>query len=233
MRNQAAPLFANNWNVYQKIVFKNYMLHEEFGAATRDTILSMNSNDGLTVLDMGCGDAHQIALVLKSFNISSYTGYDLSDTALKIAAENLSGMDAEVILKQGRMEELIKNERGFFDLVYTGYAIHHLDEAGKISLLKECYDHLKPEGRFIHIDIARKEGQTRDAYIANYMNLIHSEWTLLSNEEIKLIEEHINNCDFPAEINQLMLWMEAAGFEIITKLPGDGRHCMFVLHKKQ
>ena len=232
MNHQAAPLFANNWNVYQKIIFKNYMLHQEFGVATRQVIENMGTLEPLTVLDMGCGDAHQIAKVLEGMQVAKYVGYDLAAPALKVASENMSKYAEQVHLKQGKMEVLIKEETQVFNLVYTSYALHHLDDDSKISFLKNCHDRLKPNGRFIHIDVARKTGQSREAYIANYLNHIKQEWTLLNSEEISLIEEHIHQCDFPAAMDSLIEWMETSGFVIENHLEGDGRHSMLVVKKR-
>lgn len=232
MSHQAAPLFANNWNVYQKIIFKNYMLHLEFGNASRETLELLDNEFGLTVLDMGCGDAHQMAQVLEGFKVNEYVGYDLAEPALKIAAENLGGKAAQVVLKQGKMEQLIKEEVQSFDLVYTSYALHHLQDDAKNKFLKDCYQRLKPNGRMIHIDVARKKGQSREAYIADYLKLIRDEWTLLNSEDFHLVEEHIHQCDFPASIDALQEWMVATGFSIENYLEGDGRHCMFVLKKQ-
>jgi ubiquinone/menaquinone biosynthesis C-methylase UbiE len=232
MSHQAAPLFANNWNVYQKIIFKNYMLHHEFGNASRKTLELLDNEFGLTVLDMGCGDAHQMAQVLEGFKVNEYIGYDLAEPVLKIAAENLAGKAAQVVLKQGKMEQLIKEEVQSFDLVYTSYALHHLQDDAKNNFLKDCYQRLNPNGRMIHIDVARKKGQSREAYITDYLKLIREEWTLLNSEDFRLVEEHIQQCDFPASIDALQEWMVAAGFSIENHLEGDGRHSMYVLKKQ-
>lgn len=232
MSHQAAPLFANNWNVYQKIIFKNYMLHLEFGNASRETLKMLDNEFVLTVLDLGCGDAHQMAQVLEGFKVNKYVGYDLAEPALKIAAENLAGKAAQLVFKQGKMEQLIKEEEQCFDLVYTSYALHHLQDDAKNSFLKDCYQRLKPNGRMIHIDVARKKSQSREAYITDYLKLIREEWSLLNSEDFRLVEEHIQQCDFPACIDALQEWMVAAGFSIENHLKGDGRHSMFVLKKQ-
>ena len=229
--SSAPPLFANNWNVYQKIVFMNYMLHKEIGEATTSAIQSFLKKDSISVLDLGCGDAHQIAVVLKEFPIVSYTGFDLAAPALEVAAQNLSGIKARILLKQGRMEELLLEETQSFDLIYTSFAIHHLSDPEKKSLLQQCYDSLHPGGLFIHIDVSRKPSQTREEYIASYINHMKADWSVLSAEEISLIVEHITQCDYPAESTDLMEWVQQIGFSVRSLFEGDGKHGMLALQK--
>lgn len=233
MTTQAAPLFANNWNVYQKIIFMNYMLHLEIGVNTEEAIKKISQKTALEVLDLGCGDAHQIAKVLQQFSIASYTGFDLSAPALKIAAENLTSLNARIELKQGPMEELISTESQIFDIIYSSFAMHHLDDFGKQVLFEKCFSALKPGGILIYIDVTRKTKQSRADYIDRYVDHMKEHWNVLSAEEIGLIVEHINSCDFPADRNDLFHWVHKLGFTVSAQFEGDGKHGMFVFKKSE
>ena len=49
-------------------------------------------------LDLGCGDAATLAPLLASMAVQRYKGVDLSESALALAAENLTGLSCPVKL---------------------------------------------------------------------------------------------------------------------------------------
>jgi len=140
-----AILFSDNWNVYQKIIANNYMLHKEFSSATIQAITHA-SIPIKSVLDLGCGDAQLIAKDLTNIDVETYTGYDLSEAALAQAEHFLQLLPAHKTLCLGRMEELLAASTQRWDLIYSSYAIHHLSDKGKQAIMQEIYHHLHPSG---------------------------------------------------------------------------------------
>jgi hypothetical protein len=53
-----AILCRDNWNVYQKIIANNYMMHNEFSRATIEA-LAQAAIPIKSILDLGCGDAQK------------------------------------------------------------------------------------------------------------------------------------------------------------------------------
>lgn len=98
---------------------------------------------GLTVCDLGCGDA-EIGVELLQNRCHSYTGVEGSKNMAEIAVKNLEGMPG--LIQQSSMEEW-KPELNQYDLVLSRFALHYL--ADLESVLEKVYNTLVPDGRFI------------------------------------------------------------------------------------
>lgn len=232
MPTPPALLFTSNWSIYQKAIRSNYMLHQEFGEMAEAAILSRKTNEPLTMLDIGCGDAGPIREMLSKASLNSYTGYDLSETALALCRENVQSLIPKIRLCQGSMENLISNEQEHFSLIYSSYAIHHLSDENKKALLQQIAAHLNPGGLFIFIDIYRGKEISRDQYISSYTNWINDSWQGFTPEEKSLIKEHIESFDFPANEKEIMNWCLNAGMTLKSEDLQDPRHFCRIYEKK-
>lgn len=227
MDTSPGDIFTAHWNLYQKVVQENYMLHRDFRSLIRHHLF--NEKDELKVLDLGCGDSSQILPLLLDLPIAQYTGYDLSEPALAIARNNLSVLDAEVVLQVGAMEALVSTTSSNYDLIYSSYAIHHLQDEQKRNILHRISSLLNPGGKFIWIDVFRKEGQTRAEYLEGYLGMIASTWTALTPTECELIVDHIRHFDFPPDNALAITWIQEAGFSIQISDSTDPFHKIYIL----
>lgn len=222
-------LFTKHWNIYQEIIARNYMQHGEFGEEIRQVLDRLVPNLPLRVLDLGCGDARQMADQLKGRAVASYTGFDLAGPALVLAQKNMQGLAQEVQVREGKMEEWITREEGGFHLIYSSYAIHHLSDPEKKALLAEVRKKLAPGGLFILIDTYRTGGESREEYLDTYLKQNLDQWATLSAEQKGLVRDHIVNYDFPAILRDMMEWAGEAGFELEESPVYDRFHRMMVL----
>ncbi len=225
-----AILFSDNWNVYQKIIANNYMLHKEFSHYTREALANA-VHPIKSVLDLGCGDAQLIAKDLASIDIDSYTGYDLSEAALAQAEHFLQYLPTQKNLSLGRMENLIQESTNTWDLIYSSYAIHHLSDQGKQQIMQDIYDHLHPNGLFLMIDVMRKKDQSREAYMDDYIGGIRQNWPGLEIREQDMIANHIHEYDFPAIDQDLIDWATNIGFSVQKAPVQNDRHQMLIMQK--
>jgi SAM-dependent methyltransferase len=231
MQNQPAVLFSDRWNVYQKIIGYNYMLHRQFGELTAAAFKSLYAPHPLKVLDLGCGNAQQIARQMVLQPVESYTGYDLSDTAFTEARQNLAPAGCTINLRQAPMELFTDYEQAGFDVIYSSYAVHHLGDAQKQHLLQNCYGMLANNGIAVIIDIYRLTGQTRERFLDDYIADISNSWLMLAGEEKELCASHMRGYDFPAEYADMPVWAKNAGF-VVEECPAfDWAHRMLVLRK--
>jgi SAM-dependent methyltransferase len=230
MQQAPAVLFAQNWHVYQKIIAQNYMLHNEFSEHTK-LLLNAFGGLGIKLLDLGCGDAQLIASELEERDVQLYKGYDLSETALQQAATFTRPIKGSVELLHGRMEVLLKEDSDSYDFVYSSFAVHHLQDEEKQQLIGDLFLRLKSKGVFILIDIMRQNLQTRETYMQHYISGINANWDALLPAEILLIEEHIQQYDFPASMQDLIKWGEGFGFEVTIAPVEDDRHQMLIFSK--
>ena len=107
-----------------------------------------------TMLDLGCGDGIVTAAIADIDPSISATLVDGSSDMLKKAGENLSGLkNARFVLAS--FEHLLRQDNigGYYDFIASSLAIHHLALAEKKALIRYAYEHLKPGGRFVNIDV--------------------------------------------------------------------------------
>ncbi len=206
------------------------MLHKEFSHYTREALANA-VHSIKSVLDLGCGDAQLIAKDLASIGIEAYTGYDLSEAALAQAAHFLQVLPAQKKLNLGRMEQLLQSSNENWDLIYSSYAIHHLSDEGKREIMQDIYNHLHPNGLFLMIDVMRKKGQSRVAYMEYYIGGIRNNWPGLEIREQDMIANHIHEYDFPAIDEDLIDWATSIGFSVQKAPVQDDRHQMLIMQK--
>ncbi len=108
-------------------------------------------NNGLEVLDIGCGRGHAINLMGKAFPKSKFTGCDISSEGISSAkeeAKNLGLTNVQFEIK----DALLIEELGKFDLITAFDTIH--DQTQPTKVLKAINVSLKNDGFFLMQDIA-------------------------------------------------------------------------------
>ncbi len=106
------------------------------------------------VLDLGCGDGRLAALVIDARpDVSEAVGLDDSPPMIELARDRFRD-DGRVEIRPHDLREPIP-EVGRFDLVVSGFAIHHLDHARKRSLFAEIVDVLEPGGVFANLEVVQ------------------------------------------------------------------------------
>ena len=108
------------------------------------------------LLDLGCGDGALAASVLSRHPAASAVLVDFSEPMLARATERFedSGQAVRVI----RADFGAPSWRGAlppgrpYDLVLSGYAIHHLDDDRKQVLFRDVFELLGPGGLFLNLE---------------------------------------------------------------------------------
>lgn len=225
-----SQIFIRNWKIYQKIIHENYMKHRELGEKVQHHLSVLSLQTQLNVLDIGCGDAHQIAGQLKTLDVCTYTGYDLSPQAIEFAKQNITS-PIKAIFKIGCMEELIKKDDQSYNAIYSSFAIHHLIDEQKQTLISDCFSKLEQNGLFVLIDIKRLPNQSISAYQSSYADWIKSDWHALKTEEQLAIIDHLTTCDIPVETKSYVSFANEVGFSLIEEFNVDERHALLVFSK--
>jgi ubiquinone/menaquinone biosynthesis C-methylase UbiE len=226
-----SQIFIRSWNIYSKVIAANYMKHRELGVCSQKFLKAFSSKTPLRVLDIGCGDAKQLAGQLSMLTIESYTGYDLSEDAIALAKQHLAPTGANLTFRIGSMEELIQAEPSTFNLIYSSFAIHHLQDPEKQLFIADCYRVLEQGGIFILIDVKRLPGQSREEYNKSYVDWIHQDWNVLDQDEKEAVAAHLTTCDFPVETSSYVQMATAAGFKLLEEVDIDPRHGLLVFGK--
>jgi len=104
------------------------------------------------LLDLGCGDGRLTALVLGCRpSIEHTVAIDSSAPMLSLAKERFCGQD-RVEVRDWDLDEPI-TELGHFDVVVSGFAIHHLEDARKRALFAEVAQQLDRPGYFFNLEV--------------------------------------------------------------------------------
>jgi tRNA (cmo5U34)-methyltransferase len=107
-------------------------------------------------LDLGCGDGTLAAAVLSQFPLAQAVMVDFSEPMMRAARSRLGGSDSRhrfVIADFGAEDwHLAVKPLAPFDLVVSGYAIHHQPDERKRAVYGEIYELLAPGGFFINVE---------------------------------------------------------------------------------
>src|SRR5262252_65332 len=89
-----------------------------------------------SVLDLGCGDGALLALTMQHRpSIELGVGVDRSEPMLARARERFAG-DPRVRVREGDLNDAVTGI-GTFDVIVSGFAIHHLARERKRELFRE------------------------------------------------------------------------------------------------
>lgn len=211
----AKEFFNQQWQVYQKVLKNNYMGHQEIYNVLHE-LLVKNLPKPFTMLDLGCGDGSFTAQALLNTQISEYTGIDVSVPAVEDGKKNIAvtGCQGNFIIGDcwQLTHDLAKNEPNKFDVVFTSFALHHLQLSEKEDVIKNIKNLLKSGGIFILIDIVRQENEDRDSYVKRYLENVKKDWTLITPEEYTMVDNHISSSDFPETQSNLKNISQQVGF---------------------
>jgi SAM-dependent methyltransferase len=109
--------------------------------------------EGIRVLDAGCGRGRALNLMAGWFPNSQFTGFDLSEEAIAFAQQDARRLGNGNIKFVARDLSRFDNEaeKGSFDLVTTFDAVH--DQANPRALLRGIRASLRPDGVYLAQDI--------------------------------------------------------------------------------
>jgi tRNA (cmo5U34)-methyltransferase len=149
--------------------------------------------DPRAVLDLGCGDGRLTALVLEARpETASVVAVDLSAPMLEHAHARFDD-DPRVEIRRWDLNEPV-TPLGSFDVVVTGFAVHHLDDDRKQALLVEIGQSLRPGGLFANLEI-----------VASATPELHAEFLAAIGRTADDPEDRL------VDIETQLDWMRAAG----------------------
>lgn len=106
------------------------------------------------VLDLGCGDGRLAALVLEHRpSVSEVVAVDRSAPMLASARERFAG-DERVRIGTHDLGDPI-DALGRFDVIVSGFAIHHVPDERKRALYGEVAAQLEPGGLFANLEVVQ------------------------------------------------------------------------------
>lgn len=104
------------------------------------------------VLDLGCGDGRLAGLVLEARPaVTAVVAVDLSPPMLDRARDRFADDDRVQVRERDLAAPL--DVLGDFDVIVSGFAIHHLEHDRKRELFGEVAHRLRPAGLFANLEV--------------------------------------------------------------------------------
>jgi SAM-dependent methyltransferase len=231
MADDETHLFRTSWGLYDALSEKNYMFHREIYTIIARMLHERRQQGEYAMLDLGCGNTRFLAPCLHAAPPSRYDGVDLSQTALDEARGYLHGLENITLRCQDMLEAMRGCAKGSLDTIFSGYAVHHLDAGEKQQLFHACAGSLAPGGRFILVDIARQEGESREQYLDTYLHTMRTQWTAVRPEDMEAACAHVAAYDFPETVADLTHMAAAASFRDIQLVDRFAQHHVLVFQK--
>jgi cyclopropane fatty-acyl-phospholipid synthase-like methyltransferase len=214
----AHAFFVDSWHVYSKIVAHNYMFHSELYRELTQ-MLQQECPHPISLLDLGCGDARFIGPVLQSLQLTRYCGVDLSEIALALAADNLAPLPCPRRFHcVDMLTHLQQPTDTKYDVIFSSFALHHLNAADKATFFNSCRKQLSVGGMLVLIDVVREEDQDLSAYLEAYCGRMARDWTALEPDELAFAMTHVRNNDQPDSLSTLARMALQSGFSHVEAI---------------
>ncbi|MEJ2709651.1 MAG: class I SAM-dependent methyltransferase [Anaerolineales bacterium] len=173
------------------------------------------------ILDLGCGDGI-LGRMLLAEHPTAYTVFaDFSEPMLEKVREWLGeNKQARVIhidFSTPDWTEAVKTDTPF-DIVVSGFAIHHQPDDRKKALYTEIYEFLKKGGVFLNLDQVRSETSSISEIFDSFFlenirrSLPNSDQNEIMNQIEKAYYEDKKE-NIPAPVEKQCQWLRDMGFE--------------------
>lgn len=130
------------------------------------------------ILDLGCGDGVLGRYLMARFPDAKCVFADFSDEMLRAARERLEGIpNANIVKADFSTPEWVGSVFSHkpFDIVVSGFAIHHQPDERKKQIYSEIYDLLSPGGAFLHLEhISSANAEVERLFEEYYIDHLHS-----------------------------------------------------------
>ena len=209
-------LFTDSWNVYRKMVDNDYLFHRgAYGCLHQ--VLSEEIHKPFRFIDVACGDASMSVEALKGTLVSHYSGLDISEQALAIAAKNLKALECSVTLQVCDFAKALSHWEQPADVVWIGLSLHHFLAPEKLEVMRCIKSIVGSKGRLLVYEDASPDGESRDAWLARW-DAQKPFWTAYSEREWNYVTAHVHASDFPETDSVWRQLGNEAGFGRVQEL---------------
>ncbi len=200
------------------------MFHNEIYSGVTDLLAQRNDKGHFRLLDLGCGNARYLAPCLKRSPPALYEGVDLSDAALAEAREYLAELNGQVILTHQDLLEAVASTEKTWDILFSGFAIHHLMPDEKARFFRAAGRCLAENGWLILVDVVREENQDRESYLDGYLKFMREKWTHVPQAQLEEACTHVHDHDYPESLSTLREMAGAAGLNCTRLISRHAQH---------
>ncbi|MFC1926776.1 class I SAM-dependent methyltransferase [Chloroflexota bacterium] len=179
-------------------------------------------------LDIGSGDGVLSAVILEYF--PGATGYllDFSEEAVSAAKEKLDGFGSQLkfltldYANDMHWYEKLGNQIPF-DVIVSGYSIHHQHDERKRQLYEEIFDILKPGGLFLNLEQVSSETKWVENIWDNLViDFLYAARSDTSKDRKQVADKYYDSREKGKNINKLSplelqcSWLREIGFQDVS-----------------
>lgn len=223
-RAESTDIFTRSWSLYDLITGHNYMFHREIYDGVENLLAGREDGGGCRLLDLGCGNARYLAPCLKRLSPRVYEGVDLSEAALGEARGYLSELPGEVILTRGDLLETVERTNRTWDVIFSGFAVHHLTLDEKARFFQAAGRCLSEKGWLIIVDVVREENQDRNSFLDGYLAFMRKKWTEIPPDQLEEACSHVRDHDYPECLSTLATMAKEAGLHSTRLVSRQAQH---------
>jgi SAM-dependent methyltransferase len=202
--------FFDQWQLYKKVVALNYLHHRQAYAAVAGALDRFARP--FRFLDLGAGDAAWTSRVLQRRPVQRYEAVDLSPVALDLARQNFAGAAFETAFTTGDFCETLRSGGSLEDVIFIGLSFHHLPLADKMAMLPVIRARLAEGGSFLCYEPIKAEGENRERVLERWWQDVLQNWTELTAEELRAVQDHVFNNDYPESCEAYERMARESGF---------------------
>ncbi len=173
------------------------------GKTDRDIVERAGVRPGERVLDVGCGTGAQTLPAAERAGSGSVAGIDASPEMIEVARKKAAKQGLEIDFRVAPIESLPFGDAEF-DVVLSGFMLHHLPDDVMHEGFREVRRVLKPGGRFLAVDMV--SGRSLLGRIIGLFGHAHK----------------------PHAVQRMKLAMGDAGFGPVGELDSRQRHLVFI-----
>ncbi|MEM8778951.1 MAG: class I SAM-dependent methyltransferase [Cyanobacteria bacterium P01_G01_bin.49] len=218
------------YQVWEKAEVSQYFLGGVRGAIPFATeqiemilrLIELTQSNVDKFLDLGCGNGVLGNAIYQKFPQAKGTFLDLSETMITSAKENLTEQKQShfIVADFGKKSWLdLINQEENFEVIVSGFAIHHQPDERKQEIYQEIYQLLKPGGLFLNLEhVASYSNLGEKGFDSLFIDSLYAfhqqQESSLSRQEIA--EQYYYRADKQANILTLVetqcQWLRESGF---------------------
>ena len=173
-------------------------------------------------LDLGCGDGFLGRFIYELYPNSEGVFLDISQEMINKVKEKSLKESTKYIVKDFGEEDWVSSIKSIkkFDLIISGFSIHHIDNEKKKNLYEDIFNLLKPGGIFINLEhvsspTEKIEELFNDLFLDGMSDYQESIGEKKTKEEIKNIyhdpkHKELNKLE---SVEKQCVWLREIGFK--------------------
>jgi SAM-dependent methyltransferase len=217
----------DQWAVFEKIREANRMRHREVYEVV-ERVLTDGFEWPPRILDMGCGDAREMAKILTRIPTTGYVGIDDSKEALDNARANLADARYPWRLILGDYTEAFNIDGVAFNVILLGLFLHHFPAREKQDFFRRAAQMLTADGVVLAHEPVLAETEDKEEFLER-MSKACLDWSEITPEERETLAHHWSGHGYQERVSGLEEIAAQAGFSKTEVLWRDSDNFYVVL----